>query len=164
MSIDPLTPKPYLWCGIKTNITKSMMEDDFMSANLKSDLNPPKTDLEVQPEFTGNNRKSVVYDDIKIATKGDGAPRDIFVNGSKVPREIVEDAMFRNQDFMPVTDQFKNFEQPLMYDEATYRQASHFGPIPKVNPLGIGYDVIRDQGGARDLDVSVASTGGRFPE
>lgn len=164
MSIDPLKAKPYLWSGVKTNITKSMMESDVMQAHTKQDLNPPKTDIEVAPAFTGNNRTSVVYDDIKIATKGDGAPRDVFVNGKKVPHEIVVDAMFRNQDFMPVNDQFKNVERPLMYDEASYRQASHFGPIPKINPLGIGYDVIRDQGGPRDLDVTVASTGGRFPE
>lgn len=161
MSIDPLKAKPYLWAGVKTNMTRKMQESDVMQYIPKSNLHPPKTDIEVAPKMDSNARRSVIYDDVKIATKGDGTPRDVEVNGKKIPREIVVDAMFRNQDFMPRTDQFPMIEAPLMYDETGYKQSSMFGPIQKINPLGIGYDVIRDTG---NTDITVASTGGRYEE
>lgn len=160
-SIDPLKAVPYLWAGRKTNITRSMQESDVMQYIPKSNLHPPKTDIEVGKAYTGINRQSVVLDDVKIATKGDGTPRDVKVNGAKVPYMMVKDAMFRNQDFMPRTNQFKLHETPNMYDPDEQGQAPMFNQMTPSPILNMGFDVIRSDG---STDISVASTGGRYEE
>ena len=108
----------------------------------------------------GINRQSVVLNDVKLATKGDGTPRNVHVNDAKVPRRMVVDAMFRNQDFMPRTDQFPLIQNPLMVDENLKRQRSHFGPMKK-QPLNLGFDVIRSN---INTDITIAENGGRYEE
>lgn len=136
------------------------MRQDPMEAYPRSNLHPPGVNIVVEPQFQGINRQGVVLDDLKLATKGDGAIRPATFEGAKIPRQYVEDAMFRNQDFMYRTDQFPLIGQMQMSDETNYRQRSHFGPMPP-SPLGLGFDVIRDRG---STDISVAQTGGRYEE
>ena len=161
MSIDPLKAVPYLWAGRKTNITRNLQESDVMQYIPKSNLYPPKTDIQVPKAYSGIDRQSVVLDDVKIATKGDGTPRDVTVNGAKVPRQYVVDAMFRNQDFMPRTNQFKLKETPHMFDPNGKKQDSMFNQMPSFPALNMGFDVIRSDG---STDITVASTGGRYEE
>ena len=145
---------------VPTNITRSMMESDPMEAYDKSNLSPSNTDILVGPKYMGINRQSVVLDDMKLATKGDGTARNVKVDGATVPRELVVDSMFRNQDFMPVTDQFPLFENPLMVDKNMKRQRSMFGPM-KQQPLNLGFDVIRSN---TNTDISIAQDHGRYEE
>lgn len=161
-SIDSLNPvsNPPWGKKVPTNIRRRMMQSDPMEAYDKSNLYPPKTDILVGPKYMGINRQSVVLDDLKLATKGDGTPRDVTVDGADVPRELVVDSMFRNQDFMPVTDQFPLFQNPLMVDKHMKRQKSMFGPM-KQQPLNLGFDVIRSN---TNTDISIAQDHGRYEE
>ena len=160
LNIDPLKALRFLGKNRPTNITAGMMRQDPMDAYPKSDLHPPPVNIMVAPQYQGINRQGVVLDDLKIATKGDGTIRKSYFEGGPIPREYVEDAMFRNQDFMYRTDQFPMLEKPELVDQVLKRQRSHFGPMPP-NPLGLGFDVIRDRG---DTSISVAQTGGRYEE
>ena len=96
-----------------------------------------------------------------VQTKGDGTPRDVSVNGSKVPYPLVVDAMFRNQDFMPRTNQFKLQEKPHLYDPNDKKQDSMFNQMPYFPALNMGFDVIRNSG---NTDISIAAAGGRYEE
>lgn len=160
MNIDPLKTIRFSGKNRPANITAREMRQDPMEAYPQSNQHPPATNILVEPQYQGINRQSVVLDDLKIVTKGDGAIRTAYFEGARIPREYVEDAMFRNQDFMYRTDQFPMMEKEQKIDELLKRQTSHFGPMPP-NPLGLGFDVIRDHG---DTSISVAQTGGRYEE
>lgn len=161
-SIDSLNPvkNPPWGKNVPTNITRAFLHNDPMEAYDEGNLYPPKTEIDVSPRYSGINRQSVVLNDVKLATKGDGTPRDVHVNDAKVPRRMVVDAMFRNQDFMPRTDQFPLIQNPLMVDENLKRQRSHFGPMKK-QPLNLGFDVIRSN---INTDITIAENGGRYEE
>jgi hypothetical protein len=73
-----------------------------MDSESKPNTRPDTINLDIPPQ----QPLSEVLEDIKHATKGDGALRRVSVNDSFVPEEYVLHAMFSNQDFMPVTDQF----------------------------------------------------------
>ena len=160
MSLDPLKAQKYKGMSHPSNITAATMRMDPMQAFPKSNLHPPPVDVKVLPQYQGINRQSVVLDDLKLATKGDGGIRDANFEGYEIPRQYVEDAMFRNQDFMYRTDQFPLIGKLQLMDETNGRQRSHFGPM-QPNPLGLGFDVIRDRG---NTNISVAQTGGRYEE
>ena len=127
----------------------------------ESNLNPPDTNILVQQGFLKAPTESVVRDDIKLATKGDGAFRNVQVNGKGVPREYVLDSFFRNQDYMPRME-YPLEESPAFYDPQNQRQSSMFGPIKKMaNGNGFGIDVIRDD---TNTFINVAQLGGRYEE
>ena len=68
----------------------------------KPNTRPDAINLDVPPK----QPLSDMLEEIKHATKGDGVLRRVSVNNTFVPSEYVLHAMFSNQDFMPVTDQF----------------------------------------------------------
>lgn len=145
---------------VPTNMSRQMEDDpsDFVSP---ADMSKRPIDVQVKQRYAQKDRyDSVIQDDIALATRGDGQIRPVFINGKPVPRELVEDAMFRNQDFMYRTDQFPLQARPLTEDTSMKGQRSMFGKM--TFPLaGMGMDVIRDRG---DTRVNVASTGGRYEQ
>ena len=147
--------------GVETMQGGHMNPNDPMQYVPKSDLSPPITNILVKPTFLGPKSQSVVRDDIKLATKGDGAYRHVAINGSEVPREYVKDAFFRNQDYMP-RDEFPNIATPGYFDPEEKRQTSMFGPIKKMaNGNGFGIDVMRQDSNSF---INIAQLGGRYEE
>jgi hypothetical protein len=87
-------------------------------------------DLEVNPALAqASNLQSIVMDEIKLSTKGDREVRDVRVNNSKVPRELVEDAMFRNNDFAPPEGEFPLRAVHALVDPNTAKQRGMFGKM-----------------------------------
>lgn len=161
LSLDRLRRVPASGPNVPTNLSRSIEENDPMQFEPKSNLHPPETNIKTG-EYVARAPwlDSVVNDDIKLITKGDGAIRRVAVNGSEVPRELVEDAMFRNQDFMPRTDQFPLKEQRLLVDPTSGKQRSMFGKM--TFPYnGLAMDVIRD---SSDTRVTITNTAGRYEE
>jgi hypothetical protein len=130
------------------------------------EVGKPKVNMGKGPinlEISGDDLKakntSVQFDAIKQVTKGDGQIRPIKINGKKVPRPIVQDAMFENQDFMYRTDQFPLKAKANHFDPAKAEPKSQFGPM--TFPLnGLAMDVIRR--GSTNDNVSISKQGGRF--
>lgn len=145
---------------VPTNLSRKWEKDpsEFVSP---ADMSKRPIDIQVKPRYAREDKyDSVVQDDIALATKGDGQIRPVFINGKPVPRELVEDAMFRNQNFMYRTDQFPLQARPLTEDTSMKGQRSMFGKM--TFPFaGLGMDVIRYRG---DTRVNVASTGGRYEQ
>ena len=160
-SLDHLLTKAPRGVDVPTNLTRSMEEKDPSEYIAKSNLWPSSTEIDVQPNVAKNSAlDSVVQDDIKLTTKGDGAIRNVKINGKKVPRQLVEDAMFRNQDFMPRTDQFPLHTKKLEYDPTNEKQRSMFQKM--TFPFaGLAMDVIRDEA---DTRVTITNTAGRYEE
>ena len=142
-----------------TNLQRSF-ERTVMGFNSPANMHRRPIDIQMKDKYAQEDKfDSVANDDIQLATKGDGTIRPVYINGKPVPRELVEDAMFRNQDFMYRTDQFPLHAKPLLADTSMKNQRSMFGKM--TFPLaGLGMDVIR--GDSTDTRVNVASTGGRF--
>lgn len=80
-------------------------------------------DLSVDSRST---QSSIIQEIQKVVAK-DGTVRRISVNGVEVPREWVEEAMFLNQQVMPVTDQFPLRRTPITLVTSLERQTSMFG-------------------------------------
>jgi hypothetical protein len=93
---------------------------------LRADVTPPPIDLHGSM-LNGPNQGAFIS---KLArtTKGDGALRDVRIDGQLAPREIVQQAMFDNADFAPRTDQFPLFARGQATDTTTQKQRDFFAP------------------------------------
>ena len=141
---------------IKTNIRKR--DRDPSEYIVQSTLNPRPANIDVTASFQGIDEQASLIDDIQRVTAGDGAIRKVSINNVEVPREFVEDAMFSNQQVMPVTDQFPIETRPITLVTSLHRQRSMFGAMPK-SPFGLAYDVIGD---SNDDRITITNTEGRF--
>jgi len=105
-------------------------------ASWSADVSPPSTNLAVAPQFQTIAEQGAVIDDVMRSTKGDGTLRQVYLNGTPVPRELVRYAMFENQDYAPREEAPP--QRPVAQDFVTTqaRQKSMFGPMPK-SPLGM---------------------------
>ena len=159
LNLDTLETLPPKGMHIPTNLSRKTEEKDPMQYVADSNLNVAPMDIKApEPVAVSPALESVKNADIKLGTKGDGEVRTVAVNGVQVPRELVEDAMFRNQDFMPRTDQYPIKEKPILLDPTLNGQRSMFGNL--THPInGLGMDVMRDRS---DTRVNIAMDGGRY--
>jgi len=161
ISLDKLKrcPKTRPNVAHKKNI-KTQYNDPTMGGELP-DVKFHLNNDEINIIATGKNLESEnqveIFDAIKEITKGDGDLRKIKVNGKKVPRQIVGDAMFENQDFMEVIDQFPLKKKPFYFDGTHKEQKSQFGPMYFPDRLGLGMDVIRR--GSNNDKITISNTG-----
>lgn len=144
--------------NIPTNITRAMAYNNKpMGYNIDFQTRPSPINI----KNTGPISMGMVANAVRDATKGDGLRRDVFVDGSKVPKEMVDLAMFNNHEFYN-HDQFEFAvqETPNMFDTSSrIPQKSMFGPIKPV--LGLGTDIYTPT--TVDTEsLRIAGKGGRF--
>ena len=100
---------------------------------------------------------SVLIKDIRFATKGDGAVRQVDVNGKMVDPVVVKLAAFENHDFVlrdePRLTGFKAKEDNVLAPQRSHFRAQTF---PLAN---LGNDYFR--AGSTDTRVSISDSGGR---
>ncbi len=157
-SLDRTVKLKPIYPNVSTNIKKSM-QDSAGEEIPKADFNMGKLNVSVPKRDTKASRQGDKQIDVTRATKGDGVIRPVHVDKKKYPRQMVEESMFNNADFMPVTDQFPQSYLPNKYDPTENEPKSQFGPM--TFPFhGMGMDVYRR--GEKNLTVDVAALGGRF--
>ena len=157
-SLDRTVKLKPIYPNIPTNIKKSM-QDSAGEEIPKADFNMGKLNVSIPKRDTRASRQGDKQIDVMRATKGDGVIRPVDVDGKKYPRQMVEESMFNNADFMPVIDQFPQSSLPNKYDPTEKEPRSQFGPM--TFPFhGMGMDVYRR--GEKDLTVDIAALGGRF--
>lgn len=102
--------------------------------------------------------ESALIKDIRFATKGDGAVRQVDVNGKKVDPVFVKLAAFENHDFV-LRDEPHLATSKAKEDSVLAPQRSHFRALtyPLVN---LGNDYFRS--GSTDTRVGVSDSGGRL--
>lgn len=152
---------------VATNLQGASDAYSKSMANLRAtaDMSDTPVKLESGGANLDSSKASLVLEDLKFATKGDGRLRPTFVDGRPVDTELRTLAMFENQDFMPrETYEFPVKEMPHLYDPTQKKQKSPFRPM--TYPLvydhrgnALGMDVIRDQ---RDVRTNVSAQG-RLP-
>lgn len=128
-----------------------------MGYNIEFNTNPQAINI----ENTGPIDMGTVANAVRNATKGDGIRRDVYVDGHKIPKEMVDLAMFNNQEFYNHDHfEFGVKETPNLFDTSmNIPQKSMFGPIKPV--LGLGTDIYTPN--TRDTQsLRIASKGGRF--
>ena len=102
--------------------------------------------------------ESALIKDIRFATKGDGAVREIDVNGKKVDPVFVKLAAFENNDFV-LRDEPQLIGSKAKEDTILAPQRSHFRAL--TYPLAnLGNDYFRN--GSTDTRVNVSDSGGRL--
>lgn len=144
--------------NIPTNITRQMAYNNQpMGYNIEFNTDPQAINI----ENTGPIDMGTVANAVRNATKGDGIRRDVYVDGHKIPKEMVDLAMFNNQEFYNHDHfEFGVKETPNLFDTSmNIPQKSMFGPIKPV--LGLGTDIYTPN--TRDTQsLRIASKGGRF--
>ncbi len=102
--------------------------------------------------------ESALIKDIRFATKGDGAVREVDVNGKKVDSVFVKLAAFENNDFV-LRDEPQLIGSKAKEDAVLAPQRSHFRAL--TYPLAnLGNDYFRN--GSTDTRVNVSDSGGRL--
>ena len=133
------------------------------AAKLIADMNTSTANIYAPTDTMPGKHGSKIMNDVKYATKGDGLIRPVDVNGNPLSKELVQLAMFENQDFMFRHEVPEPPGVPHLQDPSQAPQKSHFGPMtyPLVWSKGaLGMDVI---GESNDTRATISFTGGRPP-
>lgn len=101
---------------------------------------------------------SALIKDIRFVTKGDGAVREVDVNGKKVDSVVVKLAAFENHDFV-LRDEPTIQSVTAKQDNVLAPQRSHFR-APTYPLANLGNDYFR--GGSTDTRVGISDSGGRL--
>lgn len=144
--------------SMPTNVTRAQAYNNGpIGYNIAFNTHPQALNIETRsPANAGTQARA-----IEQATKGDGVLRTVYSGGQKVPKEMVDYAMFENHEFYNHSDfEFAVKETPNMFDVSQgIPQKSMFGPIKPIENLGLDWytPTTRDTNSLR-----IAEKGGRF--
>lgn len=103
--------------------------DEIGVPALRTDVTPrPLALSDANKNVLLGNKQSNLISRLAKETKGDGVLRDVNVDGQRVSRELVQQAMFDNADYAPRTDQFPLVAHKLSTDTTTRKQRDFFAP------------------------------------